>query len=126
MLARPFLPSDLPTRDAWLSARLGRWAVGRLPRIGLIVDSVACAHLHLSDGDLAVVDDLVASPDASPEDRDDAIRLILFEFERIGETLGIRHVVVLTEHDSLRERCREHGLLERPSVSVFYRGYDHG
>ena len=121
-MLRQFTQADEVTRDAWIRERVGSSVPRRLPRMGLIVDGVACGHLAVTDGDVAIVDDLVTNPAASSADRHEATEAILSQFERVCVILGIRHVLAMTTDDGVRKRCVSHGMRERIGVSVCERG----
>ena len=121
MIVRAFLPSDIPTRDGWLTARGLHRPMSRVPAVAFIVEGVACGFLVQTDHDFAVLDDVVTNVVAAAVDRHAALDGILDAIESKARSLGIQNIIVNASDPSIVARCHARRMIEHVGVRHFIR-----
>lgn len=105
---RPVEASDLPEVQRWLSAWRVEVPLDLLPPVGFIVPGVAAGWVYLA-GPLAVLEPLVANPDAPREERSAALDAVTVELVRVARERGARIVWALTMNQAVGARAQRHG-----------------
>jgi hypothetical protein len=76
-----------------------------LPPIGFVVPDVACTHLYLTDGKVALFEGFISNPDTTRKQRVQAFDLIMETLLFTAKQKGYKMAVVLANHPAINEGC---------------------
>lgn len=89
-----------------------------MPEIGYIAynnhQPIAVAFLRKMEGGHALLDGIASNPDASPEDRNQAIDLVMESVVNIAKELNIKSILGYTRDESTFTRSLRHGFVQSP------------
>ena len=111
MLVREFLPNDYEQLKSWLKKRDEHiFHQDVLPPCGFIVDGVAAMFLYETwKSPFCYMENMVTNPDASPSDRDKALKLITSACVEKAKELGFKFALAVTNEPTVIVRAIHHG-----------------
>lgn len=103
-------PKDLEEIASWRAARgFPPWPSGWLSASGWWVPGVAAGWLVTTNSARAFLEDFIANPDATAEDRGAALEAIEKAIAEHAAPLGFRYLIGVTHLESVRARVRAAG-----------------
>jgi len=104
------LDNDYSELSSWLLSRGTRPPeLDLFPEIGVIVPGVACGFLYKTDSKICYIENLIANPEVSEEDRNKALDVIVAELIKIGTDLGFRAMLGISKLQAVADRSETHG-----------------
>jgi|WetSurMetagenome_2_1015567.scaffolds.fasta_scaffold100855_2 hypothetical protein len=83
--------NDLKMINEWMESRalpkIPEWS---LPKIGFIVEDVACGFLIYMSNECGLLDFFISNPFATKEDREDAFDAIVYELEDLAKKCKLK------------------------------------
>lgn len=117
------IPFDLsvhgPMLDSWTGARGIAVPHRLLPKGGRIVEDVAAGFMYRTDSPVAILEPIVANPDAPADLRDVAIDRILGALFDMLRTDGYEMVWAWSAHPAVVERCERLGFERGQGTRTF-------
>lgn len=109
--ARRFdMERDFGSFSRWLEARkVPSPARHILPKYGYIVPDVACGFIYLTDSSLGLIEWYVTNPEASCEDRREAMQIITDLLIITGKKNGCKILSANTKHKSIEKIALDNG-----------------
>lgn len=96
---------------------LHEFLVEDMPKVGYITldgeQVIAAGFLRLIEGDHAMLDALITNPTVKPEDRDQAIDMLVKALIRRAKMMKIKLIVAFTKDKNTLERSLRHGFVLR-------------
>jgi len=105
--------------QAWAGERGLAVPLDHLPRGGRIVEDLAVGFMYRTDSKVAILEGLVANPEASAQYRDVAIDRIIGALFDMVRADGYDLVWAWTAHPAVVERCLKLGFKEGPGARTF-------
>ncbi len=124
MEARRFEQKDYDTVESWFSTRgIFPAQYHALPEIGFIVENIACGFLYKTDSSVALIENLIANPEESRENRDEALDIVVSSILDEAKKLGYRSITGITRLEPVLKRAFKHGFNNMPHLyAVVSRG----
>lgn len=99
---RRFLPMDIGQINSWLQLRdMPALMPKQLPKIGYIIDDVACGFLYQTDSSVCYVEQFVAHPNA--ENKQDAINKIVTQLLVDATALNFEVAIAITKNETIKQ-----------------------
>jgi hypothetical protein len=104
--ARRFVTAeDKSTLDRWYHERnMPPMSNEFIPAVGFIVKDGAAGFLYMSECDMAYIEGFITPCNISFREREDALNLVTQALVNEAENLGIRKLMVVTEHQGVYNR----------------------
>lgn len=96
--------------DQWAAGwKMNPYPDGYLPTVGYIVPEVAVAYLFVTDSDVAYMEAVLSNPEASDEDRGNAIDVIADAIVAAAKECGSKWLIGASNVMPLIDRAERHG-----------------
>ncbi|AEI68032.1 hypothetical protein [Corallococcus macrosporus] len=82
-----------------------------LPQTGYVIPGKAAGFLYRTDSSLAMIENLVAAPGLSKEERNEAVDLIVAAICTESARLGFKILLGTTQLDAVVKRAEKHGFI---------------
>ena len=113
MKLRKVVKEDLLSINSWYVKRsLPALSADILPEIGLIAPGVAALFIYQTDSSMAMIEGLIANPDATARDRAEAINQLIDTCVDYAHLLGYTQVIGLTRDAGTYKRVKRHGFFD--------------
>ncbi len=89
----------------WFQARNEDLAREGLPQSGFVIPGKAAGFLYRTDSSLALIENLVASPELRPEERSAAVDAIVLAVSDEARRLGFKMLLGYTQLDAVVKRA---------------------
>jgi hypothetical protein len=120
LVIRSFEPSDLATINGWYRQYgMPELTLNSLPKTGFIVEGIAAGFLFITDANLALMDAYIANPEASKEERKQALDKVTDALLEQARLSGINRVLALTKREVIEERCQNYNFKSLGSYQLF-------
>lgn len=119
---RKYDVKDLDHINAWNSERKDPlFTPGDLPKNGMIEPDVAAGFLFKTDSEIAILENFVSNPNATPFDVSKAIDKIVEELEQTAKAFGYFKLAAFTHVRSIGSRLERLGFKPRGEWSGYAR-----
>ncbi len=125
MRVRPYIQEDYILITSWLSERSQKpWDNNFIPKIGFTVLSessspIAIGFLRNCEGDICMIDSMIANPNIDRSIRDNALDLLSTSLIDIAKELEYKGILCLTSLPSIVKRSEKHGFITVPQTVIF-------
>ncbi len=107
---RLFHSKDYPALVRWYKARGEEPPpFDTLPVVGLIVSGVAALFMYRTDSSVAILEGLIANPEASLRERSAATTALVEGLVKTAKEEGFRHVIASTKSEGVQRRASRLG-----------------
>lgn len=108
---------DLAQVNGWMEGHgLNAFKPGELPKIGVIVDNIACGFISWTDSGVGFLEGYIGNPYANRTQIYKAMLRITRWALSLAKSVGTKRVIVLTRKRSLQRIAHEFGFLQGPQV----------
>lgn len=114
MQARRFESKDFAQIKAWAKEYGAEYDEKLFPKTGFIVDGVAAYFLYATDSHVCFLENLIANPKASRDDRDAGIDLVLRETLKEAKERGFHVAYATTDNPKVVVRAMLFGAKAQP------------
>lgn len=83
-----------------------------LPETGIMVDDSAVGFVYLSNSNLAWIEWIFSNPEKSPDERKEALDLLMSTLEKIAIAHGMKAIFSSSGHDGYRKVLERNGFQE--------------
>lgn len=120
---RPVEPSDLPEINTWYrKMEQPTMMADLMPPQGFFIPGVAAGFLIRTSTNVAILEGLIANPEADKEYRRLGIDKVVDSLLTATKVSGIRLVLVMTEHPRVKQMCEDKGFTLQKGLEVWVRG----
>lgn len=108
-MVRPYQQNDLEEINSWFQAHnVPKIPVSAIPKVGFVVPYVAAAFLYQTDGNFALIENLVTNPLKEATIRHEAIDMVVDAITNKAKDLGFHQLVFLTNEKQVMRRGERH------------------
>jgi len=112
MSIRRYTPEDYKELTSWYTKRnMVLVQEYHLAKIGFIVEGVAAGFLIQTDANMGILEPFIANPEASKEDRDTALDMIIEALVHTAQELGYMSVFGFGKSLPMIRRSARHGFI---------------
>lgn len=111
---RPYELTDYPTIVEWAEQYGIEQRETGLPKTGFIVPGVAAGFIYSTDSDCCWIENVIANKDATKDEKDEALDLLVPALLQKAEEMGFRVAYATTNNVNLILKVKEYGGLVRP------------
>ncbi|GHG84957.1 hypothetical protein [Comamonas sp. JC664] len=112
MTLEPYVPElHFEHIKAWLQSWDEIVTPDGLPQTGFVVPGKAAGFLYRTDSSLALIENLVAAPGLSKEERNEAVDLVVAAICKEATRLGFKILLGTTQLDAVVKRAEKHGFI---------------
>jgi len=97
--------------ESWLKVRDDSMPPESLPQTGFIIPGKAAGFLYRTDSCIAMIENLVAAPGLSKEERSEAVDLVVKAISDEAKKLGFSVLLGYTQLDAVVKRAERHGFV---------------
>lgn len=122
MKCRSYSDDDYEVISGWYKARLLTVPEkDYLPKVGFIVDDIACGFIYKTDSLIAILDMYVTNPHASDIDRKKALEMVTTLLICHAQACHLKAIKADTKYDAIKLLAMEHGFNYLGEYSSFFK-----
>lgn len=122
------LETDKPTIDAWCKERqLNIFPNKYFSKYGFIVskqdkDLAACWLYPLSDTERCLMDCMIATPNSTIDERDEAISLLILTMTLSAKDMGYKYIACNTTYKTIKKHLLNLNFTEDKNLQTYFTG----